>query len=108
MNTLDNPTATMSPVKPKPKRKLDNVLWVILAVFTLYYSDFVTVLLYYPDIRGVFFNLASILGSTALLICAHCVLWSGYFKGVALDTWEKLYPLGVPIATATTLASGVW
>nr|XP_002123696.3 transmembrane protein 128-like [Ciona intestinalis] len=107
MDRLDNPTTTMSATKPKPVRKWDNILWIILSVITLYYSDVISVVIYNTDISGIFFCLAIAFGAMALTVCIHCVFWGGIVRGMDCDGWEKLYPLGVPIATGTAVASAI-
>ncbi|CAI9733034.1 Hypothetical predicted protein [Octopus vulgaris] len=84
-----------------------NVMWLLTAMATFYYTDFYPALLYDTRINRFWLNLGALLIGVNITIGAFLILWTSCIKKISSDEWERQYPAAIPTATASFILGAV-
>lgn len=90
------------------KYSIQNIMWLMVAIAVFYYTDFYFVVRYDIRVNRFWFNLGALLVLVTVSIAAFLIVWLSFIKKVHSDDWERLYPSAIPLATASSIMSGIF
>lgn len=85
---------------------IQNVMWLVLTGLVLYFTEFLSVILYDIRINRTWFNIGVALVTVHITIGAYLVVFLSWVKKMPSDKWEAKHPLAVPVATFAFVTGG--
>lgn len=85
---------------------IQNFFWLLLTGLVLYFTEFLSVILYDIRINRAWFNIGVVLVSVHITIGTYLVVFLSWVKKVPSDEWEQKHPLAVPVATFAFVTGG--